>query len=136
MSRSFEGALQELAAQIPRSESKDTFDGLDKRLVSEVHFAPRILFTSFWSSARLESTVRQHIASIPVLAEDAVVGLLNDVIRAMEASSDTSVMLMIGTVLNDQLERLFRVLTVLWPRYRRYRTYWPSLTWLSPSRRA
>lgn len=72
-------------------ESEDTFDSISYRPVSEKLPASRSQPTHFASSARLNSTVREQLASVPVLVGDAVVKRFGDAGPATESSSNTKV---------------------------------------------
>lgn len=93
---------------VPTAKGKDKFDGLADRLVSEEHSISRIRHTLFRSLARLESTVRDQLASIPGVMENSVVRLFDDAGWAMVSKPDTNVLAVIRKVVNVSVVKAFQ----------------------------
>lgn len=98
--KSLEATLKEVAVPISRAKGEDTFDGLADMPMSEERPALRIWSTKPCSSASLENTVGERIASIQALVEDTVVLLFGDAGRATESSPNIKVLSGIQSVVN------------------------------------
>lgn len=76
--------MEELPTLIPKTESKDKFDSLTDRPVSEEHPASRIQTTHSRSSAKADDTVLNQIATITAVVVHAVFRIFSEVGQATE----------------------------------------------------
>lgn len=108
--QSSESILEEVAAPIPRPEGEVTSHGLIGTRVLEERPISRIFPTqslSLAKLAKLEDTVREHIASIPILVEEVAVWLFGNAGCATESCLDTKLMFEIRTVVNRWFAKAF-----------------------------
>lgn len=101
-------ALDEVAAPTPLAEGEDTSDSLADRSFSEERPVSMICSTQLGSSSWLKDTLREQIASIPALVEDAIVRFFGEVGRSAESGSDTNAMAVIRAVVNLSVAKAFK----------------------------
>lgn len=85
------GAIEKVSRQPPRLEGADMFHAIADRPVSEERPAWRTRLTHSVSSPISKNVVREQIACIPALVEDAVVCHFEDLRTATESSLEMKV---------------------------------------------
>lgn len=93
---------------VSRAEGEDTFDALTDRPVSEEGPVSRIRLKHSPSPAQLDNTVREQIASIPALVENAVMRFFGNAGKVTESSPNTKVIPVIKTVVSGALAKDLR----------------------------
>lgn len=106
--KSLQAALEKVVTTFPRAEREDTLNGLADRPLFEQHPASRNLPPHFASSASVESTIREQVATIPALVDDALTRLFGDAGRSSDSSLDTKVIFVIPTVVSIALDNAIR----------------------------
>lgn len=106
--QSLRAALKEVGAPIPWAEGEDTFYGLADRPVADEHLGSRACSFQSCSSVRLEDAVQEQPVFMPALVEEAAVGLSGHAERATKASTDTKILAVNRTALNQLVTKFFQ----------------------------